>query len=47
MTKTDTFQLALAALAELAPEIKMAGANVVPVMPSLTELLDEAGPLPS
>ncbi len=46
MTETNTFQLALAALAELAPEINMAGVNVVPVMPSLTELLDEAGPLP-
>lgn len=46
MTETNPSLLALEALAELAPEINMAEANVVPVLPSLNALLDEAGPLP-
>lgn len=46
MDKPTIYSLALEALAELAPEINAAGADVAPVLPSLTEALSDLAPLP-
>ena len=46
MNKSNTYSLTLEALAELAPEINAAGADVTPVLPSLTEVLADFTSLP-
>lgn len=46
MDKKHTYALALEALAELAPEINAAGADVRPVLPSLSEALADFPSLP-
>jgi len=46
MNKANVYSLALEALAELAPEINAAGADVTPVLPSLMEALADFAPLP-
>lgn len=46
MKKTNSYALTLEALAELAPEINAAGADVTPVLPSLTEALADLTSLP-
>ena len=46
MNKHNTYALALEALAELAPEINAAGADVSPVLPSLSEALADFPSLP-
>jgi hypothetical protein len=46
MNKSNIYSLALEALAELAPEINAAGADVTPVLPALTEVLADFAPLP-
>lgn len=46
MKTTHTYSLALEALAELAPEINAAGADVRPVLPSLGEALADFASLP-
>lgn len=46
MSKSNTYSLTLEALAELAPEINAAGADVRTVLPSLTETLADFASLP-
>lgn len=46
MNKSNIYALTLEALAELAPEINAAGADVTPVLPSLTEVLADFASLP-
>jgi hypothetical protein len=46
MNKSNIYSLTLEALAELAPEINAAGADVTPVLPSLTEVLADFASLP-
>ncbi len=46
MNKANNYSLALEALAELAPEINAAGADVRTVLPSLTEVLGDFASLP-
>ena len=46
MTETNTYLLALEALAELAPEINASHVNGTPTLPSLAEILIEVAPLP-
>jgi hypothetical protein len=46
MNRKNTYALALEALAELAPEINAAGADVRPVLPSLSEALADFPSLP-
>lgn len=46
MNKSNLYSLTLEALAELAPEINAARADVTPVLPSLTEVLNDLSPLP-
>jgi hypothetical protein len=46
MSRPNIYSLALEALAELAPEINAAGADVRPVLPSLTDVLADFASLP-
>ena len=46
MSRTNIYSLTMEALAELAPEINAARADVTPVLPSLTEILAEFSSLP-
>lgn len=46
MDRKNSYSLALEALAELAPEINAAGADVRPVLPSLSEVLADFASLP-
>jgi hypothetical protein len=46
MTETNTYLLALEALAELAPEINASHANGTPTLPSLAEILIDLANLP-
>jgi hypothetical protein len=46
MSRSNNYSLALEALAELAPEINAAGANVTPILPSLTDVLADFASLP-
>lgn len=46
MTENNPFLLAIQALSELAPEINAARTTILPSMPALSTVLDEAAPLP-